>query len=311
MSCFVITGGAGFIGSHLADLLLSRGHTVRVLDDLSTGRAANLAPSATLSIGDTADHALLDRLFAGASGCFHLAAVASVQRANEDWAGTHRINQGGAIAVLDAARRAGGLPVVFASSAAVYGDLGGAAARETALCAPQTAYGADKRGCELHAAIAWPVHAVPSFGLRFFNVYGRRQDPASPYSGVISIFAARLAAGLPITIHGDGGQTRDFIHVSDVVAHMSAAMAMLERAPGAYVANVCTGTGTPVRDLAETLGALLGTPPLITHGPARMGDIRASIGDPGFAADTLGVRASTTLRQGLADLLSPQATPIR
>jgi UDP-glucose 4-epimerase len=312
LSIFLITGGAGFIGSHLADALLSQGHDVRVLDDLSTGRVGNLAPAAVLMRADTCDPAALDRALAGASGCFHLAAIASVQRGNEDWSGTHRVNQGGAVAVLDAARRAGGVPVVYASSAAVYGDLGGAIATESALCVPQTAYGADKRGCELHAAIAWPVHGVPSFGLRFFNVYGRRQDPASPYSGVISIFAARIAAGRPITIHGDGAQTRDFIHVSDVVAHMIAAMALLKRAPGAHIANVCTGAPNTIRNLAETLGDLSGKPPHITHGEARGGDIRASIGDPGFAIITLGVRASTTLSQGLADLLlSMRATPIR
>jgi UDP-glucose 4-epimerase len=303
MSIYVVTGGAGFIGSHVADSLLADGHEVRVLDDLSTGRAENLGPAATLLRADIGDAAALDSVFAGAAGCFHLAAIASVQRATEDWPGTHRINQSGTVAVLDAARRAGCVPVVYASSAAVYGDLGGAVGTEAALCAPQTAYGADKRGCELHAAIAWPVHRLPSFGLRPFNVYGPRQDPNSPYSGVISIFAARIGVGQDVTLHGDGGQSRDFIHVSDIVAHLRAAMALLQRQPGAYVANACTGMETTVLSLAQTLAALSGRPPVIAHGPARAGDIRRSVGDPAYAIATLGVTAQVALTDGLRDLL--------
>ena len=145
--------------------------------------------------------------------------------------GTHRVNLTGSIAVFDACR-AGHLPVVYASSAAVYGNVGDQVAHEGLPCLPQTAYGADKYGSELHAAIGWGVHGVPSFGLRFFNVYGPRQDPASPYSGVISIFADRVAREQTVSVHGDGGQTRDFVFVADVVAHLRAAMAKLVQAPG-------------------------------------------------------------------------------
>ncbi len=304
MPTYLITGGAGFIGSHLADALLADGHDVRVLDDFSTGRRANLDPRCRVLVGDVADPAVLAQAMAGVAGCFHLAAIASVARGNADWRGTHHTNQSGSIAVFEAARDAGRIPVVYASSAAVYGDLGDAVAREDAACAPRTAYGADKLGSELHGRVAWGVHGVPTLGLRFFNVYGPRQDPSSPYSGVVSIFAARLARGEGITLHGDGGQTRDFVFVADVVAHLLAAMARLGRAPGAAVLNVCTGRATSVRDLAGTLARLLGRTPQIAHGPARPGDIARSLGDPARARELLGVSAATTLEQGLAALLA-------
>jgi UDP-glucose 4-epimerase len=299
---YLVTGGAGFIGSHLTDALLAAGHQVRVLDDLSTGTRENVPRAAELVIGDVADPSVMSAAMAGVNGCFHLAAVASVQRATEDWAGTHRTNLGGTIAVFDAARQHGRLPVVYASSAAVYGDLAGAVATEYARCTPQTAYGADKLGSELHGFIAWRVHSVPTLGLRFFNVYGPRQDPSSPYSGVISIFAGRLAAGLPITRHGDGMQTRDFIHVSDVVAHLLAAMRLLGTKPGASVLNVCTGRETSIAELAEILGQLSGRPPVIRPGAPRPGDIGRSVGDPGRAWAALGVAAGVELRDGLRSL---------
>jgi UDP-glucose 4-epimerase len=304
---YLVTGGAGFIGSHLTDALLATGHQVRVLDDLSTGTRENVPPGAEFCHADVADTDAVAAAMADTSGCFHLAAVASVQRATEDWAGVHRTNLGGTIAVLDGARKHGGLPVVYASSAAVYGDLAGAIATEYARCAPQTAYGADKLGSELHAAVAWRVHGIATMGLRFFNVYGPRQDPSSPYSGVISIFAARLAAGLPITRHGDGMQTRDFIHVSDVVTHVLAAMRTLAGKPGAHVLNVCTGRETSIAELAAILGDLTGRPPVVRPGAARPGDIGRSVGDPGRAWATLGVAAGIELRQGLQALVPGRA----
>jgi UDP-glucose 4-epimerase len=303
MEKFLVTGGAGFIGSHLADALLAAGQGVRVLDDLSTGRRANLDPRCELLVGDVADPAVLRAALAGVAGCFHLAAIASVARGNADWRGTHRVNQSASVAVFEAAREAGRLPVVYASSAAVYGDLGGAVATEDAPCAPLTAYGADKLGSELHAAVAWRVHGVPTLGLRFFNVYGPRQDPASPYSGVVSIFAARLTRGEGLVLYGDGRQTRDFVFVADVVAHLLAAMAHLRAAGGATVLNVCTGRASSVHDLATTLGALFGAAPALSHGPARPGDIARSLGSPARATATLGLTAATALPAGLAALL--------
>jgi UDP-glucose 4-epimerase len=304
LGLYTITGGAGFIGSHLADSLLAAGHQVRVFDDFSTGRMENIDPRCKVVRGDIVDAAALRRALDGADGCFHLAAIASVARANEAWLETHRVNQLGTVAVFEAAVRAGCIPVVYASSAAVYGDVSGRVAREDMVPGPQTAYGADKLGSETHGRVGWGVHGLPNLGLRLFNVYGPRQDPHSQYSGVISIFARLVACGAPITVDGDGLQVRDFIYVADVAAHFRAAMLRLEQAPGCDVVNVCTGRGTTVLDLALTLGDIHGRVPRISHGPTRAGDIRQSIGDPARAVTTLGVSARTMLQEGLSATLA-------
>ena len=301
---YLVTGGAGFIGSHLVDALLARGDEVVVLDDLSTGRRSNLPPGVRLIEADVADAAAVKAAIDGADGCFHLAAIASVLRSNEDWLGTHRANLTGSITVFDAARRARNgtpIPVVYASSAAVYGDCQELPLAETAPTRPLTAYGADKLGSELHARVAGVVHGVPTTGMRFFNIYGPRQDPKSPYSGVISVFAECVLTGRRIGIHGDGGQTRDFIFVADVVDHLVAAMST--STPEARVFNVCTGKATSILHLARTMMKAAGHTFEIRHGPARAGDIRASIGDPSRAIAGLGLRASTSLPDGLCALL--------
>jgi len=300
----LVTGGAGFIGSHLVDNLLAHGHSVRVLDDLSTGRRNNMDARAELVIGDIADRSAVAAAMADVTEVFHLAAVASVARSYDDWPGTHRINQSGTVMVLDVARAAGLVPVVYASSAAVYGDTGGEVAREDLAPNPMTAYGVDKLGSELHARIGSRVHGIPTLGLRFFNVYGPRQDASSPYSGVISIFARRLVEGAPILLHGDGGQTRDFVHVSDIVAHLRAAMDRLRTDPAAsgLVLNVCTGRAVSVRELALLIGQLRGSPPHMQHVDARPGDIRYSRGGPERAAAELGMRAEIMLEEGLASV---------
>jgi UDP-glucose 4-epimerase len=303
MALYVVTGGAGFIGSHLTDRLLERGHRVRAVDDLSTGHRHNLDKRAELVVGDVADAALMRSAMQGADGCFHLAAIASVARANEDWTGTNRCNLGGTVAVLDAARAAGRIPVVYASSAAVYGDQQAEVMQEALAPRPLSAYGADKLGSELHARVAFLVHGVPTLGFRFFNVYGPRQDPRSPYSGVISIFAERIAAGQTIRVDGDGGQTRDFIYVADIVRHLLAGMERLHATPEARVLNACTGRATSILALAATLGGIAGRRPQIVHAPARAGDIRASLGDPAAARAVLGVAAETPLADGLAATL--------
>lgn len=299
---YLVTGGCGFIGSHLCDSLLREGHRVRVLDDLSTGRVANLADSATLIEGDIRDVDAVSVAMAGCDGCFHLAAIASVERSVQAWVETHRVNLTGTLQIFEAARHAGrdggAIPVVYASSAAVYGDQGDRAIEEDALPRPTSAYGADKLACEHHARVATAVHGVPTAGLRFFNVYGPRQDPRSPYSGVISVFSERILGGRPVTIFGDGNQTRDFVYVADVVRALTLAQETVSDEP--KVVNVCTGWSTSVQDLAGEIGGSLGCRPGIEHGPARHGEIRHSLGNPAAARRTLGFVAATPLRDGLA-----------
>ncbi|WP_341915328.1 NAD-dependent epimerase/dehydratase family protein [Ferrovibrio terrae] len=316
MAQFLVTGGCGFIGSHLVDQLLRQGHRVRVLDDLSSGRTHNLAPEAELMLGDVADPAMTALAMAGVSGCFHLAA-AGTAASREDWSGSHRINLGGTIAVFDAARRRT-VPVVYASAAAVYGDGGDQRQSEMAPTRPLNAYGADKLGCELHGRIAASQHGVPTAGLRFFNVYGPRQDPASPHAGVISLFAACAAAGTALPLHGDGEQQRDFIFVADVAAHLTAAMDRLlerqrdRRPAAAAVFNVCTGQPTRIRDLAALIARLSGQPPRLTMLPPRAGDIRRLLGDPTAAIRHLRVAATTALEDGLRITLTrlqPEPAP--
>ena len=301
MATYLVTGGCGFIGSHLADALLADGHDVRILDDLSSGKRQNQPARASLIEGDVADAATVAAAARGVAGIFHLAAVASVERANLDWVGAHRTNLTGTIVVLDAARRAGAsggaVPVVYASSAAVFGANQDVPLTEDSTTHPLSAYGADKLGSEHHAFVAGHVHGVPACGLRFFNVYGPRQDPHSPYSGVISIFCERLKAGHSVTVFGDGEQFRDFVYVGDVVRALRAAMRHAT-VPG-RVFNVCTGKRTSVLALAGTIGALLSVRPQIDFAVSRAGEVRASLGDPARCIEQLGVAASVELRDGL------------
>lgn len=313
MATFLVTGGCGFIGSHLVDLLLRQGHRVRVLDDLSGGRTHNLAPEAELMIGDVADAALVALAMQGVTGCFHLAASAGLGDSAEDWLANHRTDLTGTIAVFDAARGRS-VPVVYASSAAVYGDGGDQRLSEMAPPRPLTAQAADKLGCELHARIAASLHGVPTAGLRFFHVYGPRQA-ATPAAGVIAAFAARLLAGEPLPLHGDGEQIRDFIFVADAAAHLVAAMDRLlerqrDRRPAAAgLFNVCTGQPTRIRELAALMVRLSGRPLRLQPLPARAGEVRRTLGDPSAAIRHLRVAATTALEDGLRQTLARLQPP--
>ena len=227
MARILVTGGAGFLGSHLVDALLHEGHAVRVLDDLSSGNRENLSRQIEFIYGDVTDPATVEQAFDGIDACLHLAAIASVVRSSYEWRRTHEVNLTGTINIFEQARRLRDrreIPIVYASTAAVYGDCNIVPIDERCPTAPLGAYGADKRACELHARVAGSVHRIPTIGLRFFNLYGQRQDPKSPYSGVIAIFADKLARGEPVEIFGDGQQVRDFTHVSDAVCALGLAL---------------------------------------------------------------------------------------
>ncbi len=308
MARYLVTGGAGFIGSHLVESLLGDGHAVRVLDDLSSGSRNNLPHPVEFIKADIADPDVVGRAFDMIDGCFHLAAIASVEQCNLEWLRTHQVNLSGTINVFNEARRSGRgeIPVVYASTAAVYGDSHTAPASEDSRAVPLSAYGADKRACELHARAAGLTHGLRTTGLRFFNLYGPRQNPASPYSGVIAIFLDRLRRGEPVEIFGEGGQVRDFTFIADAVAALRRAMPVASAQ--ARVFNVCTGTGTTVRRLAETIAALCGAVLVVSHRPPRGGEVEISIGDPRHAAAELGFRARTTLSEGLAATLDALET---
>jgi UDP-glucose 4-epimerase len=299
----LVSGGAGFIGSHLVERLLAAGDEVVVLDDLSSGRAENLPAQARLVRGDVLDEQLLDRLLVGVDRVYHLAARVSVQLCITDWMAAHRINLGGSIAVFQAAHRAGNLPVVYASSAAVYGNRSGGACHEADLPRPISPYGADKLGCEHQARTMAEVHGLASVGLRFFNVYGPRQEATSPYAGVISKFCANRRAGRPHVIFGDGGQSRDFVYVADVVEGLLRASDAAVRGGGAQVLNICSGAGTTLMDLVAQLDDLAGRgASSVEHASERSGDIRASLGSPEAARAALGFSARTGIADGLRAL---------
>ncbi|MDR6774941.1 SDR family NAD(P)-dependent oxidoreductase [Azospirillum sp. BE72] len=310
MAHYLITGGCGFIGSHLADRLLADGHRVTILDNLSSGRLDNKPEAAKLVVGDVADPDAVREAMAGdhgegVDGVFHLAAVASVQKSRELWAETHRTNLLGTVTVFEAARdakRGGPIPVVYASSAAIYGDNTNTPLKEDEFPRPLSAYGVDKLGCEMHARVAWSIQGVPTVGFRFFNVYGPRQDPMSPYSGVISIFARRVARGEDVEIHGDGQQVRDFVFVGDVVRIL--ALAMERRFAGAQVFNLCTGRATSLVMLLDVLQELCGSQVRRRHSEPRAGDIRVSIGDPSLMRSTFDTVCQVGLLQGLSATLT-------
>lgn len=299
----LVTGGAGFIGGHLVERLLSRGDRVIVLDDLSGGPRSPLHPGAELVRGDVLDTALLDRLLPGVDCVFHLAARVSVPECIADWTGGHRINLGGTIGLLLAARRAGNVPVVYASSAAVYGNPARLPCAERDLPMPISPYAADKLACEHQARAMAEVHGLRSVGLRFFNVYGPRQAANSAYAGVISRFCANRMADQPHVVFGDGDQSRDFIYVLDVVEGLVRAADLMARQPGAHVFNLCTGTEVTLLDLAHRIDRVSGRPASrILHQPPRGGDIRASCGATDLAREGLGFAARTGIQAGLAQL---------
>jgi len=294
----LVTGGCGFIGSHVVDALVARGDTVGVLDDLSSGKRENLNPEAVLVEGSVADAALVKSLGKTFDAIIHLAAIASVQVCENEPARASRTNVDGLNAVF-AAATVRGIPVIYASSAAVYGDNTNLPLSETETPRPLGNYGYHKFENEQTAARY--AGRVPSVGLRFFNVYGPRQDPSSPYSGVISIFAAKAKAGQPLTFYGDGEQTRDFIYIGDIVRLI---LASLDQAKGTAIYNGCTGRATSLKELAAAIGAAVGKALTTKHEDARVGDIRLSLGNSALAEKNLGFVATTPLAEGLKALIA-------
>ena len=304
-SLVLVTGGAGFIGSNLVDALLAKGHSVRILDDMSTGKRSNLPmdnPKVELIEGDVADAALVTRVMAGCSAVVHLAAVASVQASVDDPVRTHQSNFIGTLNVCEGMREAGIKRVIFASSAAVYGNNGeGESIVEDTPKAPLTPYASDKLSSEYYLDFYRRHHGFEPAIFRLFNVFGPRQDPSSPYSGVISIFSERAVKGLPITIFGDGEQTRDFIYVGDLVQILVQAVEARQVEEGAV--NVGLNKATTLKQMLEALSEVVGQLPPISYAPARSGDIRHSRADNTRLLQRFTLGETTPMSVGLARLL--------
>ncbi|HBM06585.1 NAD-dependent dehydratase [Pseudomonas sp. Choline-3u-10] len=301
----LVTGGAGFIGSNLIDALVARGYPVRVLDNLSTGKRSNLPddPSVELIVGDVADAQAMRSAVQGCRAVVHLAAVASVQASVDDPVGTHQSNLVGTLNLCEAMREAGVRRVVFASSAAIYGNNGeGQPIDEDTPKAPLTPYAADKLASEHYLDFYRRQHGLEPAVFRFFNIYGPRQDPSSPYSGVISIFTERAQKGLPIAVYGDGQQTRDFLYVGDLVELLLQALELPVVEVGAV--NVGLNQSTSLNQLLDAVGDVLGGLPEVRYQAARQGDIRHSRANNTRLLQRYRLpEPATGMREGLAKLL--------
>ena len=299
----LVTGGAGFIGSHLVEALLASGRPVRVFDDLSSGLRANVPAGVEFVEGCLTDAAAVSRAVAGCEVVFHLAALASVAKSVEDPGLNHAINATGTLHVLDAARKAGVRRLVYAGSASAYGGADDPAGQgeDTPLCA-LSPYAAAKMAGEFYCQAFAASYGLETVRLRFFNVFGPRQRPDSPYSGVIAIFSSMLGAGRVPTLHGDGLQSRDFVAVEDVAR----ALILAADTPGVSgrVYNVGTGRSVTLLQLLDALNSQLGTSVVPSHGPARAGDIRHSRAKIDRISADLGFAPKVSFEEGLRRTLA-------
>ncbi len=290
---FAITGGAGFIGSNLAEALASENEVI-VIDDLSSGKLQNLDGINAHSIkGSVTDLSLLRSAFEDVDCVFHLAAIASVQKSVEDPVRSNEVNIGGTLNALVAARDAGVKRVVFASSAAVYGDSPTLPKKEDMMPDPMSPYAVTKLAGEHYCRVFQELYGMDTVALRFFNVFGPKQDPSSEYSGVISRFISAVLKGEQPVVYGDGEQTRDFVFVKDVVRACEIAAA----GEATSVYNVARGESTSLNKLVRILGEITGKDVQARYAPARAGDIRHSLAD----VEKLGYRPEHTVDEGLKE----------
>ena len=302
----LVTGGAGFIGSHLVTRLVADGHRIRVLDDLSSGHRQNLAGlPIELMVGDVGEMEVVATAVANCDLIFHQAALVSVPRSIQEPVRNHQSNVTGTFNVFEAARQASIKRIVYASSAAVYGQLPGLPKKEDSPLQILTPYAAAKRMGEELAAAYNAAYGMEIVGLRYMNVFGPRQDPASPYSGVLSIFCRAAMAGNGVTVFGDGEQTRDFVYVADVVqANIKAATIPFNQLGQTPVFNVGRGKQTSLNEIISLLSQLIGQPIPTTYEAERFGDIKHSVAAMGLALAKLGFRAETAVLDGLEKTLA-------
>ncbi|MDA8087083.1 MAG: NAD-dependent epimerase/dehydratase family protein [Nitrospiraceae bacterium] len=309
MESILITGGAGFIGSNLAEALLSMGHRITVIDDLSTGKMENieaLQGSGRMSFfkGSILDAGLLRSVIEqnGVTLISHQAAIPSVAKSVANPARSMEANVVGTATVFDVAARLGCKRIVFASSSSVYGDTPELPKRESMPLNPKSPYAASKAAKEMLAKVFSGLYGMEIVGLRYFNVYGRRQDPASEYAAVVPKFVTRALANEPITIDGDGLQTRDFTYIDDVIQANVRALTGQDVQTGVF--NIAFGDRISVMDLARMILKVTGSKSEIIHNPPRPGDVRDSLADIGDARRALGYAPEFDLAAGLEKTIS-------
>ena len=300
MALYLVTGGAGFIGSHLVEEIVRRGESVRVLDDLSTGSKKNLSAvsdKVDFHEGDICDPETLRRVFKGVDDVIHLAALSSVVRSVEDPVATTQVNLIGTLQVLLAAREAQVKRVVMAATGAAYGDNPVLPRVETQMPDPLSPYALVKLAGEYYGKIFHRLFGLEFVALRFFNVFGPRQNPKSPYTGVMSKFITAYLSGKTPTIFGDGEQSRDFVYVANIV---DASLRACEK-PGVAgkVINVGTGVGTTLNQTIKVLNRIMGVEVKPDYGPPRLGDVRHSTADISLARAVLGYEPIVSFEEGL------------
>jgi UDP-glucose 4-epimerase len=311
MAFALVTGGAGFIGSHVVDALLGDGHRVRVIDNFTSGKVENLRhveDRIEIIKGSITDPAKVSSAAAGTDWIFHLAAVPSVQRSVEDPIASHEACATGTLHILNAARQNGVRRVVYAASSSAYGDTPGAIRTEDDPVAPLSPYAAAKLAGEHYCKCFSVVYGLETVRLRFFNIFGPRQDARSPYSGVIALFIAAMSSGQAPTVHGDGQQSRDFTYVTNAVqAVLSAA-----NAPNAVgkVYNIGNGATATILDLVKNLNQILEQNLLPKFAPGRAGDVRHSQADISRARRDLGYNPEVSFLEGLYRTLKAHRTAV-
>jgi UDP-glucose 4-epimerase len=301
-SLALVTGGAGFIGSHVARALVDRGHRVRILDDLSTGRVENLTDvvdAVDFHEGDIRDQRKCEQAMQGVDVVFHLAALASVARSMADPRPTHDVNVNGTVNLLEAARAAGVRRMVFSSSSSVYGDAPELPKREDAEPLPRSPYAASKLAGEQYVLAYARAGLIEGVALRYFNVFGPRQDPKGPYAAVIPLIMRAALTGTAMRIYGDGGQTRDFTFIENVVqANLLAASVGAARCSGAVV-NVGAGDRISLLEAIEIIRRVSGNAIPVMHDDVRPGDVKHSLASLERARDVLGYDPQVDVREGL------------
>jgi nucleoside-diphosphate-sugar epimerase len=309
MESVLVTGGAGFIGSNITEALLAKGYRVVVIDDLSTGKMENILAlcnrdNLKFIKGSILESGLLRSIIKSEniSLISHQAAISSVSKSIADPVKTMETNVAGTTNLFHIATEYGCKRIVFASSSSIYGDAPELPKRETMTPSPKSPYAMSKAAKEMLGSVFSGLYGVEIIGLRYFNVYGRRQDPASDYAAVIPKFIAKALENEPIPIEGDGGQTRDFIYIDDVVnANLRA---LIEDHISSTVINVANGEQTSILDLAMTILEITGSTSEIVFKPARIGDVRDSVGDIENAKKQLGYRRKFDIKKGLAETVS-------